>query len=247
MFQEGKKSKTLIISLIAIFAAIYAVIRIFPTFPLIGISGASFSLADILAPIYGIILGPVAGPISILVGTLLGFFGRPIVFLGLDFLPAFMSSLIIGLLIRRKWLLAVTLYTIIFVMFLIHPFSVVFVTISGVIVPFHWAHILTFFILISPLSYKAVYWITNASIIRLVPALIILNFIGTFIQHSTGSILWETIYGMIVGIEPDIFHNLWNTIFWIYPIERFFLILLSTIVGTVMIKTLKAVKLVIVY
>jgi len=65
------------LALISSFAAVYAVIRILPTFPMLGVSGSTFAAADIIAPLYGVILGPIIWPISVILGTFLGFLGRP--------------------------------------------------------------------------------------------------------------------------------------------------------------------------
>src|SRR5206468_1745767 len=75
--------------LMASFSALYAVLRSIPTYPMLGIPGATFKAGDIIAPLYGILLGPVLGSISIAFGTTMAFFtGAPPIFLGLDFLPA---------------------------------------------------------------------------------------------------------------------------------------------------------------
>jgi biotin transporter BioY len=75
------------IAITAIFAAIYAVFRIIPLGPMIGLS-ASFSLSDSLAPLFGIILGPYLGGLSVIIGTFSAMaLGKAPIFLGLDFLP----------------------------------------------------------------------------------------------------------------------------------------------------------------
>ena len=70
--------KTKIIALVSIFTALYAVLRIIPTVPMIGSSGNWFSVSDVIAPLYGIILGPYIGGLSIIIGTFLAMaMGRP--------------------------------------------------------------------------------------------------------------------------------------------------------------------------
>ena len=79
-------TKTKIIATIAVFSALYGVIRLVPLGPMIGLS-AYFSVSDSLAPLYGLLLGPFTGGISIIIGTALGWLiGKPVIFLGLDFL-----------------------------------------------------------------------------------------------------------------------------------------------------------------
>jgi hypothetical protein len=87
------------IASIAVFSALYAVLRIMQTIPMIGAQGASFSLSDVLAPLYGIILGPFGGGASVVIGTFLAMaMGKPVIFLGLDFLPALVNAVAWGFL-----------------------------------------------------------------------------------------------------------------------------------------------------
>ena len=95
---ENMDIKSKQIAIVASFAVIYAIMRILPSFPVIGAPGASFALADILVPIYAIIFGPYIAAATIFLGTFLGIvFGKPMIFLGWDFLPAAMGALFIGL------------------------------------------------------------------------------------------------------------------------------------------------------
>ena len=62
---ENMDIKSKQIAIIASFAVIYAIMRILPSFPVIGAPGAIFALADILVPIYAIIFGTVSSKNSI--------------------------------------------------------------------------------------------------------------------------------------------------------------------------------------
>jgi hypothetical protein len=216
-----------------------------PTFAMIGISGVAFSLADVVAPLFGIILGPYAGAMSVILGTFLSFgFGRPMVFLGLDFLPGAVDALIVGLLVQGKRRIATTLYTIIFAAFLMHPYTAIFVPISipyfGIKSFFYpWLHLVALLVLISPLSKMAANWVNGGSLVNLAPGILILVFIGTYAQHLIGALLYETVLGLFVGAAPDVFHLVWTTVFWLYPFERTFIIIVSTLIGVPLIKALK--------
>jgi hypothetical protein len=50
-------------------------------------------------------------------------------------------------------------------------------------------------------------------------------------QHLTGNLLYETVWGMFLGKAPEAFKLLWYAIFWIYPIERTFIIIVTAIMG----------------
>jgi len=232
----------------ATFAVLYMVFRMIPTFPMIGASGAAFSTSDMIAPLYGIVLGPYIGASSILLGTFIAIaFGRPPVFLGLDFLPAVTNALVVGFLVKRKWVLSAIFYTVPFLLFLAHPYTMLLVPISNpslgitYYIPFAWVHFIAFIVLISPLSRRAANWVTGSSISRLLPGLAILSFIGTFAQHLTGNLLFETILGMYLGIiKPESFSMIWGAIFWVYPIERTAIVIVATIFGTALIRALRA-------
>jgi len=157
-------NKTYIIAFIVIFAALYAVLRIMPTVPMVGGSGAYFSVSDIAAPLYGSILGLLTGGSSVILGTYLAMaFGRPAPFLGLDFLPATVNAIAIALLLKRKWGVVILLNAILLITFLLHPFTTILINIpigdSLISIPFAWLHIVAFIILLSPLPRKAVDWV----------------------------------------------------------------------------------------
>jgi len=232
------KTKTLM--LIAVFSALYFVLRMIPTFPMIGVSGGSFALADILASLYGLILGPFIGGFSIIIGTFLAIAaGKPIVFMGLDFLPALMNALIVGLIIRRRIVLSVSLNALLLALFLLHPYTAVTIPIKFSRFEtrffFPWLHLIAFIILVSLTKSKVVDWLSK-SLKNKIAAVSILTLIGTMAQHLTGNLLWETIYGAFMNKAPEAFRLLWNAIFWVYPFERIFIVITATIIGVPLLK-----------
>ena len=225
-------SRTKTIALIAIFAALFAVLRRIDAIPMIGVPGARFSLSDILPPIYGVILGPFTGGISVIIGTFLGIaMGKPVIFLFLDFLPAFVNTVAIGLLVKRKWWPVVLLYVALLVAFLINPLTSIFIDVGGIAIPFVWLHIVALVVLLSPLARKAPKWVESVEQIKKVekvePAkqtnrlrkfvdsvkriryltigLFVFAFIGTMMQHLMGNILYEVVlnqFYVVVGQDP---------------------------------------------
>ena len=225
-------SRTKTIALIAIFAALFAVLRRMDAIPMIGVPGARFSLSDILPPIYGVILGPFTGGISVIIGTFLGIaMGKPVIFLFLDFLPAFVNTVAIGLLVKRKWWPVVLLYVALLVAFLINPLTSIFIDVGGIAIPFVWLHIVALVVLLSPLARKAPKWVESVEQIKKVekvePAkqtnrlrkfvdsvkriryltigLFVFAFIGTMMQHLMGNILYEVVlnqFYVVVGQDP---------------------------------------------
>ena len=239
-------NKTKIIAFIAIFAAMYAVLRRIPTVPMVGVAGASFSLSDVAAPIYGAILGPFTGGLSVVVGTFLAMaLGKSAPFLGLDFLPAAVNVIAISLLLKRKWLIVVILNAVLLVTFLLHPFTSILVNITigetTFSFPFAWMHIVAFVVLISPLGRKASNWILTLEPYNIAKGLTVLAFVGTMMQHLMGNLLYETIFGQVLQYysQVDFATIIWPSVFFLYPLERFALVVLSVVIGIPLVRILK--------
>ncbi|MCK5628166.1 ECF transporter S component [Candidatus Bathyarchaeota archaeon] len=239
-----------VIASIAIFSALYMVLRLIPTFPVIGVAG-SFALSDIIAPLFGIILGPYAGGLSVILGTFLAMaLGRPPVFMGLDFLPATVNAVALGLLIKRKWSYVILLNIALLAAFLLNPLTSVFVEITlgnvSFSFPFAWLHIVAFVVLVSPLGRKAADWIENFKASSVAWGLGILAFVGTMMQHLMGNVLFEVILNqlpLLLGQEPIIpteaYSGIWTVIFFVYPVERMILVLLSVLIGVPLLLVLR--------
>ncbi len=191
--------RTKIIAILSIFTALYAVLRIIPSVPMIGTSGATFSLSDIIAPLYGIILGPYTGGLSVIIGSFIAMFGKPPVFLGLDFLPATVASVSTGLLIKKKWTYVIALNVILLAAFLIYPLTSVLIDIqidsTTISLPFAWLHIVALAVLISPLGRKAAKWVITNDTARIATGIAILAFIATMMQHLMGNLLFRNSHG----------------------------------------------------
>ena len=212
---------------------------------MIGASGASFSLSDIVAPLYGLILGPYVGGLSVFIGSLIAFFGKPPVFLGLDFLPALVAAVSLGLLLKRKWIPVIALNLVLLLAFLLHPNTSVFVNVPltnmEIPLPFAWLHIVALLILISPLGRKVVEWISTPTTTKAAIGIAFLFFIGTMMQHLMGNLLFETVMAQpIGGIPAEGYPDIWASIFFVYPIERAALIILGTVVGTPLLRILRS-------
>ena len=112
------KPRTLILSLISTFAALNIMADLIPFTPILGVPGASFRLGWVLAPLTGIMLGPVAGGLSCIIASLVELFlGVQLWSFGV-FSPfrAGLSAFQAGLLISGKWKTSVTV--LVFLMFM---------------------------------------------------------------------------------------------------------------------------------
>jgi hypothetical protein len=243
MFNPAQRSqRTKKIALLIVFTALYVVLRNIPYSVLIGGAGGFLYLSDFLVAIYGIILGPYFGGLSIIIGNFAAIgFGHHVSFFGLDFLPDLVAVVSIGFLFRRKWLPVVVLNAALLTIFIVNPLS----TFSIYSVPFTWLHIAAFVLLLSPLSRMAGKWIENVNTKKIVFSMIIYSFIGAMIQHLVGSILYEVElnqFFVALGQPPIIasaaYSGIWTAVFFTYPLERLFLVISAVIIGTPIILTI---------
>jgi hypothetical protein len=235
---------------------------------LIGGAGGYLSLSDFLPLIYGIILGPYFGGLSVFIGNLTAMgLGRTVSFLGLDFLPDFVAVVSIGFLFRRKWLPVVLLNLGLLAAFFLHPLTSFFVTIpaTSITIPFAWMHIAAFIVLLTPLARKAPKWVESVKQMKTVDevesteqssprkilnsvkgtkyiiGLIIFAFIGTMMQHLTGNLLFEFVFGQVGNppvIPVEAWPTQWSLVVFAYPIERIILIAAAVLVGAPLIYTI---------
>jgi hypothetical protein len=234
MFNPAQRSqRTKQIALLTIFTALYIVLRFIPFSMLIGPTGGFLSLSDFLAPIYGILLGPYFGGLSVILGNFgaIGM-GRTISFYGLDFLPDFMAAISTGFLYqnrRSKWAVVIAINAALLGIFLVNPLTMVFIS----SIPFAWLHIVAFIILLSPLSLMAAKWLQTLNYRKVVVGVALFAFMGAMIQHLMGNILFEVVLGQVIGSIPSAaYPGIWTSVFLVYPIERLILVIAATGIGT---------------
>jgi hypothetical protein len=226
--------RTALLASAALFAAVYAILGLIPLSKLVGI--ASFiTMRETVSPLAGMLFGPIGGAASMVLGVFLDFgLGRPVSFLGLDFLIDAMAAITAGLCFVGKRRLAIIVPTALVAVFLLSPSSVLFVSVGGWPVPFVWMHVVSILILGAALLFEARGRIGRTSWWFVAPVM----FASTMAGHITGGILTEYVYlntGVLFGsASPQAY---WSTIFYLYPAER----LLLTVVGTlVSVPTLRA-------
>src|SRR5215472_3585878 len=125
------KSVTRQLASVATFTAIYAVFRYIPTFPMYGLPGTSFRAGDFLAPMLGILLGPLLAVPCIVFGTIINYAVAPPIFLGLDFLPACSAAIVAGLITSDRTKYAIVYYVALLGTFLALPLSTFWISVPG--------------------------------------------------------------------------------------------------------------------
>jgi hypothetical protein len=214
---------------IGAFGVLYTILRLVPTSPIVGIPGARFSLGDFILPLFGIILGPI-GALPAVIGTFLSFFlGRPLIFLGFDFLIPATNPLIAGLIATGRRLRASLIFALLMALFFMHPYTVFLV--PGIGLPFIWLHAIAFFVILSPLGRMGPVFLFSDSKAKLATGIATISFAATMAQHLMGNVLFASVLG--AKAIP-----VWATVFFVYPIERAIITAADTMIGVAVIATL---------
>jgi hypothetical protein len=207
-----------------VFAGLYAILGLIPISSLVGIS-SFITMREAVSPLIGMLLGPPGG-ISVFIGVFLDFgLGRPVAFLGLDFLIDMASVVTAGLAFTGRRRLAVVFPTALILIFLVSPSSAWLVDVGGVPVPFVWMHALSVGVLAAALVLEGKGRIGKLSVAFVGSVM----FASTMAGHITGGILTEYVYlnqGTLFGYGSAAAY--WSFVFFLYPVERVFL----TVVGT---------------
>lgn len=226
---------------IATFSAIYAVFRYVPTFPMYGLPGTSFRAGDFLAPMLGILLGPLLAIPCIIIGTLINYAFAPPIFLGLDFLPACSGAIVAGLITSGRTKYAIVYYVAVLATFLALPLSTFWISIPGGQVPYTWLHIATLVGLVSPLGLRAFRWTQSAVGVPLVFGVLITILSATMAQHLTGGILYELILFPTIHITTAArAASFWSFVFKFYPIERTVITAISTFFAVSLLRAVRS-------
>lgn len=239
MFMRASATKSRKIAMAAVFAAVYFVLRSLPNpvpflFQMIGISGR-FTAGDFLLTTIVLVAGLWSGVLSVIIGTILAYPASGTLFLGLDFLPGVMNILLTGLILQNRPRIAQGLYAAILLVFLVSPYSLLFVYDH---VPYTWLHILGLILLCSPIVVRIPAWVKGKGS-RQFAAIAALAFVGTMAQHLTGGLLFEFTLGLVQGNTVEILRRNWQIIFWVYPTERLVIVLVSTLISTGLLKSVK--------
>jgi hypothetical protein len=221
----------------AAFAAIYAVLGLLPISRLVGIP-SFITFREAVSPLAGMLFGPLGGGLSMVLGVFVDFaLGRPVVFLGLDFLVDLAAAATAGLCFTGRRRLGLLLPGALVVAFLLGPSPAGLVYVDGLGVPFVWMHVLSVAVLAG-----ALYLEREGKIQRLsVPFVGAVMFASTMAGHITGGILTEYVYlgrGLLFGYATAA--DYWAFVFYLYPLERLFLTALGTAISLPVLRSLAA-------
>ena len=205
----------------AMFAAFYSIGRIIPFSQFIGAAGF-IPLSNSFILLYALLLGPVAGSLSAVLGTLISFFlGKAPIFLGLDFLTPLAGVLMAGLILRRRHLVALfASFLALLIVFNLSPLTspLIAVPLLGP-VPLTWLHLVALATLASyaffgrsPISGKD----PNREMLAKCGAA---SFVGLLFQQLVGDLLFEATFGLYGGEPLSWWAGEWTVDFYAYPWE----------------------------
>lgn len=219
----------------AIFAVVYAILGLFPVSAYVGIS-SFLTFREILSPLAGMIFGPLAGGLSMVIGNYVDFaLGKPVVFDFLDFVPDLATAVMAGLVFTGRRKVALALPLVLILWYSLDPLSVNFVQVGGFPVPFYWLHLL------SVLALGGAFLFEKAGRLKRLNPLYVgaTVFASTMTGHIAGSLLYENIFVRVnhVFTYQTIQKN-FAYVFYLYPAERILFTVLGAVVAVSVLRAL---------
>jgi len=218
------------------FAALYVVFSLLNLFPVIGAEGKWINAAVVMAPLFGVILGPYLGALAIAIGGVAGaFFQITGPFGPLSFVPHAAAAFCSGMLTIKRQKVCVATYALFLVLFAFFPMNGPVWLYPAVV----WFDLIGLIVLASPLQSKAIKAMNETSCsLMLVFGIAVTCFTATLFGHVLGNILFEAIY-LQLNPSVDYWRTTWHGLAFLYPIERGLITLAATFVGTPLVKTLR--------
>ena len=222
------------IAAVAVFAAVYAVLSLIPVSRLI--NNVSFlTMAETFSPLTGMILGPIDGGLSVLIGTFASIaLGKPVGFDGLDFIPGVVGAVTAGFAFKGKVKTTASLSVALFALYMVDPLSAPFVSVGSVPIPFLWMHMLAvvLFVVVAYLRGRGV------GLASQVVTIVSVVFVSTMNAHVAGAIMYENVLVRINQLAPTTVTGAWGVIFAVYPVERALFTAVGSIIAIGVLKAL---------
>jgi len=226
------------IALISCFASLYAIFGLWPLSPVVGAVGKNITVAAVMAPLIGVILGPYIGVLTVLIGGIVGLTIAQIGPFGpLSFLTGVAAAFCSGMLYQRRRLICAVVYLTLLLIFAFYP-----VVGPAWLYPyFMWLQVIGFVVLVSPLQSKAVERMRRNpnSFGGLTLGAATTFFVATLFSHLVGSIMFEAFYWPTIIPAVETWRSNWQIITFVYPAERIIITIAAALIGTALIKALK--------
>lgn len=227
-----KKLRAKEVALAACFAALYVVLSFVPMFHLLG-AFQSITVAAIMVPLIGLMLGAYIGALSALLGGIISLSLNPSLFSPMSLAAGVVGAACAGLLYTNRRALCALTYMILLLIFGLYP-SVGPIWIFPQVM---WFHVAGLFILISPLQSTALNNFKSAKATRLLFAFFVTCLTSTLAGQIAGNIVFETIR----ITDP---RGTWLALTFVYPFERTIIAIIAAFIGVPLFEALKATNLI---
>lgn len=207
------------VALISVFAALQALLSVFPFSMTIGTSG-QITLGVIGGPLIGILFGPAFGGLAVLIGSFVGVFLNPggALFGVLTVIPPSVAAVSAGFIKMRRGYIAGSIILVSLLAFYANPFGrEAFV--------YTWLHIVAMIVAFSPLAYMAGSSFRSSDIERPLFGITVAAFVAILADHMSGSAV--AIWYFPGALTPDI----WYAAMPIYPVERAVALILTILIA----------------
>jgi len=226
------------LALVCCFAPMQAVFSLVSLFPIIGAAGKFITMATIMAPLIGLILGPYLGTVAVSIGGFIGWImtqAGPFSFL--SFIPNAAAALCSGLLYNRRWRASVVLYSALLLSSAFFPP----IGPAWLYPNYLWLQFAGLIILASPLRARAENFThKHSNLLELSLGIGMISFMATLFGQIAGSGMFEIMYWPTVYSQTEAWRVLvWQPATFMYPVERTIIALIATVIGAPLIRALK--------
>ncbi|NIN00713.1 MAG: hypothetical protein GTO24_22300 [candidate division Zixibacteria bacterium] len=228
------------LALVCCFAPLYTLFSFWPLAPIIGVVGKSITMAAVMAPLVGVLLGPYLGAATASLGGVVGAsLAQGGALNPISFLPGTAAAFSAGLLYTRKDKVCILLYVLFLLTLVLYPPIGPFWLYPS----FAWFQLAGLLILVSPLTSKAIEFTKNQrGSTRLILGISVICFIATMFAHVVGCLVFEVTGWPLVFPQLDFWQSTWRFLSFVYPVERIVITVLATLIGVPLIKTFQAIR-----
>jgi hypothetical protein len=229
-----KRLTTKNVALIVCFTALCVALSFLPMFQMIGLF-RTITVASIIVPLMGIILGRYLGALSAFFGGLLAVLINPI-FAYPSFIAGPVSAFCAGSLYAGKRSECVLVYLGLLVLFGFYP-------VVGPVWLFPWVmwfHIFGFLLLVSPLQSRASRSFRSENPERLFFALFVTMLVSTLAGQLAGTLAFEA-FSFEAGLfDANSMNGIWVGLTFAYPVERIIIAALASALGAPLLRVLRS-------
>lgn len=231
---DGKRLTSKSIALIVCFTALYVATSFIPMFQMIGLF-RTITVAAIIVPLMGIILGRYLGALSAFFGGLLSVFLSPI-FGYPSLIAGPITAYYAGALYAGKRNQCILVYVALMIVFGFYP-------VVGPVWLFPWVvwfHVVGFLVLISPLQSYASSSFRSGNPDRLFLALFVTTLVSTLAGQIAGTLAFEA------ALFPDanFLKGVWLGLTFAYPIERAVIAAIASALAVPLLRVLRSANLI---